>query len=250
MRRIWVDTDVALGARRGDVDDGFALAAVARAHQRAEVELIGVSAVAGNTDAATAKEMAGRLLQVAGIGWRRPVLSGESAARALTSLAEGDSVLALGPLSHVAHALRLDPSLADRVDLRLVATVSDRRRHPLLGRYCLNSRKDREAARAVMQVPFRKRHVFPLDVVAQLRADRHFLAAIERRGALGEYLARESKRWLRQAPLRYFSSSFPLWDLVAALEAIGWLVDPRFRESRLVGFEAEASRSLFVERLE
>jgi inosine-uridine nucleoside N-ribohydrolase len=48
-----VDTDVALGARRGDVDDGFALAALFRAVQRGRVELLGVSTVFGN---ATARE--------------------------------------------------------------------------------------------------------------------------------------------------------------------------------------------------
>ena len=30
MKRVWIDTDLALGAGRGDVDDGWAIAAIAR----------------------------------------------------------------------------------------------------------------------------------------------------------------------------------------------------------------------------
>ncbi len=63
MRRIWVDTDVALGGAHGDVDDGYALAAVARAPG---VELLGVSTVFGNTRAGIAADCARRLLQVSG----------------------------------------------------------------------------------------------------------------------------------------------------------------------------------------
>ena len=59
-RRIWIDTDVALGSSSGDVDDGFAITAVAQAAKKRpeEVELLGVSVVSGNTDAKTAEDAA------------------------------------------------------------------------------------------------------------------------------------------------------------------------------------------------
>src|SRR6476659_3064386 len=59
--RVWVDTDVALGARWGDVDDGFALAALLRCPS---VEILGISTVFGNTTpevaARCARELTGR----------------------------------------------------------------------------------------------------------------------------------------------------------------------------------------------
>src|SRR5437773_7361839 len=66
-RKIWVDTDVALGAPRGDVDDGFALAAVALADREGAAVLEGVSVVSGNTQGTTAFQAARALLEVLGV---------------------------------------------------------------------------------------------------------------------------------------------------------------------------------------
>ena len=43
--RVWVDTDVALGDGRGDVDDGFALAAILTAARRGRTSIAGISTV-------------------------------------------------------------------------------------------------------------------------------------------------------------------------------------------------------------
>ena len=112
QRPVWIDTDLALGAWRGDVDDGYALAAVLAAPG---VQLLGISTVSGNAPADVAYRCATAPLQAAGQSHRvlqgasRP---GKTAPRLRPSLRcrPGAAVLALGPLSNVAAALRRDPT--------------------------------------------------------------------------------------------------------------------------------------------
>src|SRR6516165_6077847 len=100
--RVWVDTDVALGAPRGDVDDGFALAALLAAHRRGQVDLLGISTVFGNATAALSGKCARELVNRAGAGVT--VLSGAeeagretAAAEAIAVLPAGVELLCLGP---------------------------------------------------------------------------------------------------------------------------------------------------------
>src|SRR6476661_5886244 len=96
--RIWVDTDVALGARRGDVDDGFALAAILAAARREKVELAGVSTVFGNTNAAESQRCARALCETAGVacavapGAEEPRRA-SAASKAIAGLAAGTELL-------------------------------------------------------------------------------------------------------------------------------------------------------------
>ncbi|MEM9407315.1 MAG: nucleoside hydrolase [Acidobacteriota bacterium] len=242
--RLWVDTDIALGAARGDVDDGLALAAIACAHLAGDVELLGVSATFGNTDAATAERCARDLLDAAGLA-ETQVVGAREAPAALASLEEGAQIVALGPLANVAAALDVDSELPARTSLSVVATVLGR--NPLLASYCLNFRKDPEAARRAMRAGFSPRRVFPLDTVRRLRVGRSQLEELAAVGPLGERLAVGSRRWLRSAPWRYLSFSFPAWDLVAALAAVDRLPDARFdEEQRLVDFDVERAWQEFV----
>jgi inosine-uridine nucleoside N-ribohydrolase len=245
---MWVDTDLALGGTRGDVDDGFALAAVVRAAQKypAKWRLRGVSVVAGNTDAATAHRCARELLAVCELD-DQPLSAGDEAARAIARLPDGASILALGPLTNVAKALDIDPALPRRVEIRIVATVRDRWRHPLLGFYCLNSRTDCGALRRVMRAGFRELRIFPLDVVSRLRFGRRELDALAALLPLGRYLALHSRRWLRQAPWRHGALSFPVWDLVAALDAVDALSEACFEGERLTGLNARATFDAFFQ---
>lgn len=257
MRAIWIDTDLALGAAHGDVDDGFALAAVLRAARRApqRFRVLGVSAVAGNTDAGTALGCIQRLIAAAGCA-DLPVRAAADAPAAIAALPAGASVLALGPLTNIAAALALDPALARRIELRTVGGVLDAWRHPLLRFYCLNFRTDPGAARRVVAAPFApphgRRRGFPLDVVKRLAFGRTELERIAATGPLGDYLSRHSWRWLRQSSWRYASSRFAVWDLVAALDAVQALAAPRHDRdgARLVSFDAAASFERFVELLE
>lgn len=249
MQKLWIDTDIALGSATGDVDDGYALAAVLRAvqHQPARFHLLGVSAVVGNTDAVTAHRCARNLLVAADMT-DVPVVTATDAASAISALPAGTAIVALGPLSNVAHALVCDPTLADRTQLRTVGGLMVPWRHPVLRFFCLNFRTDPAAARQVLGTPFALRRNFPLDVVNQLRVGAAEVAQVHQTGALGAYLAAHTGRWLKQAPWRYAGLRFPVWDLVAALDAVDQLAAPRYDLSgqRLAAFDAAASFENFL----
>lgn len=246
---VWIDTDLALGAASGDVDDGFALAALL---VDPDVEVLGLSTVSGNTDADTARHCLREL--VAEVPRRPGAESLESricppaeVPRRMAALPAGAKLLALGPLTNVAAAVRLDASLPARVELATVVTIRRPWRHPWLRFYCLNSRADRDAARAVAAPRWASQRIFPLDVVQQLRFDTYDLDRLASLGPLGAHLARHSRRWLRQAGWRYRRRSFPAWDLVAALATTGRLPDARFDErGRLEAFDAPAAKEEFL----
>lgn len=237
---IWIDTDLALGARRGDVDDGWALAAVLRSP---DAEVLGVSSVFGNTRGETATRCVRELLRAAGredvpvIDGARHAGAQSEAARAIARVPAGTRILALGPLTNVAAALALDPSLAKRAGARLVGgNFSSWGRWAPYWPFEFNLAKDAGAARAVFASPIPKR-LFPLDVVHRLRLDARWLRRAARRGgSLARHLARGSWRWLAYAPLRYRALSFPIWDAVAALDAVD-AIDARFvtRHLRIAG---------------
>ncbi|MEO8433030.1 MAG: nucleoside hydrolase, partial [Acidobacteriota bacterium] len=176
-RRVWVDTDVALGAGRGDVDDGFALAALFGAARAGQVELLGVSTVTGNTDAGEAARCAARIAEACGVSV--PLVEGAGASRArsragaaIAGLPPGCAVIALGPLSNLAAAALADPSWPARTSLAVVGgNLSSRGVWPPVWPHEFNFARDRAAARRVLGAPWESLTVYPLDVVRRLRCD-------------------------------------------------------------------------------
>jgi len=138
LRRVLLDTDLAMGAPGSDIDDGFALA-LALADPQMSLEL--VTTVNGNTDVDTATRLAGQLLdrlgrpdipvvRGAGAPLRGPGRPSAADASPGTSprghaaveiadrvLAEpGElTVVAIGPLTNLALALLLAPEVARAV---------------------------------------------------------------------------------------------------------------------------------------
>lgn len=224
----WIDTDVALGASHGDVDDGFALAAVLGAARRGDVSIAGISTVFGNISAWTAEECARRLCLAAGL--TIPVVRGAGAPRETTEAAqsiaalEEGSILALGPLTNVAAACRRDPELPARATLAVVGgNLSSRGPLPPLWPHEFNLTRDPAAAREVFSQPWRSQILYPLDVVSRLRVGRERLAEIAAVSPLGDLLARGSRRWLARSRWLHPRRGFPVWDLPAALDALGVL---------------------------
>jgi inosine-uridine nucleoside N-ribohydrolase len=244
-RNIWIDTDIALGSKSGDVDDAYAIVAVIRAIQHRAIQpfrgmpgttvLAGISVTSGNTDEVTACRCLGWLLEALGAA-SVPITRAAAAARSIAELPHGTTFLALGPLTNLANACALNPKLGERIRLIHVGGVLK----PWHWRYRLsdlNMRRDQSSATSAIRC-VAHRQQFPLDVIARLRLDRDRLHQLERAGRLGGYLALHSRRWLRGAAIRRLSRSFPLWDLVAALSAIGALPSERFDAlGRLQGFD-------------
>ncbi|HMF10304.1 MAG TPA: nucleoside hydrolase [Thermoanaerobaculia bacterium] len=270
--RVWVDTDVALGAPRGDVDDGFALAALLAAHRRGWINLVGISTVFGNATAAVSGECARELVR--GAGTAVPVVPGAekpnretAAAEAIAGLPSGVELLCLGPLTNVTMACRRNPGLARGISLRAVGgNLTSRGFLPPLWPHEFNLARDREGALAVLGERWESLTFYPLDVVRRLDVGGEELGALGDRGSLGRTLAEGSRRWLLRARWRHpLRRRFPLWDLPAALDLLG-LLSGEFaerspargagryfgsgRELRfLVSFEAARAWSRFLDLL-
>ena len=225
--RVWVDTDVALGARRGDVDDGFALAAILAAAQGGgRAELAGISTVFGNTTAAESERCARALCETAAVsctiapGAEEPGRA-SAASEAIAGLGHGTELLCLGPLTNVAAACAAEPSLSGRLSLRVVGgNLSSHGPLAPIWPFEFNFARDRAAARAVLRLPWKALTLYPLDVVRRLRVDSARLDRLAAVGALGEELARGSRRWLARARRVRLSRSFPVWDLPPALDTL------------------------------
>jgi inosine-uridine nucleoside N-ribohydrolase len=229
--RVWVDTDVALGSARGDVDDGFALAALLAAARLGRIELLGISTVSGNAPASEAARCARALVAAAGADV--PVLRGASPPdaagtaeipAALAALPEGCRVISIGPLSNLAAAIAVAPDFPGRVSLSVVGgNLRSPGLLPPLWPHEFNLAKDRRSARAVLRAPWRRLVLYPLDVMRPLRCTRERLDRISNLGPSGALVAAGSRRWLSRSRWRWGSAGFPVWDLPSALEAAGVL---------------------------
>ena len=215
---VFVSSDCALGSRRGDVDDGFAVAALL-----ACAVPLTLASSHGNTSELEARRNLGRLRDLAGrddvavlAGAGAPASSASAAGRWLAARRQATSIVALGPLSDLAVALDLDPSCAGRWS-EVILVGGNRGSHgrwPPLWPYEFNLTKDR-AATAVAVGGIERLIVVPLDRARCLRLQASDLERF-RSGRLSEALRAGSRRWLRRNRWLKGRSSFPVWDLLAA----------------------------------
>jgi inosine-uridine nucleoside N-ribohydrolase len=225
-----IDTDNALGSSSGDVDDGFATAALLRSG----LPVAGLASVAGNIGEAAAdrnNRTLGALCGHDGRGYAGPYLRGATAGDVAERIdrrldlwsGAPVRVAALGPLTNVAAALRaldrqgLRPAVSEIV--LVGGNASSRGRFPPLWPHEFNLTKDREAARAVFasELPLT---IVPLDVARRLRIGASYLARLT--GPLGEHLRRHAARWLRRSRWLHGPGGFSVFDLLAA----AWIVEP------------------------
>lgn len=220
--RVWLDTDVALGSTRGDVDDGFAIAALLAAARLGRIDLLGISTVSGNASAPEAARCARAL--VAAAGSRVRVVSAAETASAIAAVPDGCRLVSIGPLSNVGAAVALAPDFAARVSLSVVGgNLTSRGPLPPLWPHEFNLAKDRGSVRAVLGAPWRELVLYPLDVMRPLRCTAERVRRISSAGPVGALLAEGSRRWLRRSRWRWGSAGFPVWDLPSALQAAGVL---------------------------
>lgn len=198
MEHVILDIDLAMGAPGSDIDDGFALA-LALADPDITIEL--VTTVSGNTDADTATTLTLELLDRLGHaevpvvrGATRPLVrprvrtgtlpegispwaAGSGvAAQAMIDLVRSRpgeiTLVALGPLTNVALAMRLDPGFAGALkSLVIMGGVFTQHTHNAAMPGEFNVWCDPDAAAIVLDSDVVARWV-GLDVTYQVRVDR------------------------------------------------------------------------------
>jgi inosine-uridine nucleoside N-ribohydrolase len=254
MLRIWIDTDNALGSTSGDVDDGYALSAIlaAAALSPDKVHIEGISVVSGNTDHATAFKCTLRLLQY--FSSLDLLLTSQSLAPShiadIRNCENPVQILALGPLTNITQALEVNPSLADHTQVHWVGGV----RHGYHFRRRLsdlNVARDKKSAAVIKRLVTQTQ--YPLDVIDRLVANAGRLEDIGRMSPVGQFISANSKRWLRRACFTHLRRSFPVWDLVPALNLLGQLPQAQFTANKsapeasvLTSFDADAAWHLYA----
>lgn len=217
---LFIDSDNAMGSPSGDVDDGFALAALLCA----KLDIVALASIFGNTTEPRAFENNRTIGELC--GYRGPLLRGArapgsdptEASRALDT-PQPLRIAALGPLTNVATAIR-QSSPKDVRELVMVGSNSDSRgAWPPLWPYEFNLVKDRQATRLCFEsnLPIT---IFPLNVASKFLLSRRDVEDLK--GPLGSFLAGHTKRWFRHLLWTRARLRFPAYDLLAAL----YLIDP------------------------
>lgn len=216
---LFIDSDNALGALFGDVDDGFAIAALIRSG----LPIDAIATVFGNTFEALAYRntksltqvcgYSGKLLRGASTWWSGPT----EASRHLKELRQPVRALALGPMTNFALALKGGGQAVSQISELVFVGTNYSLRLPAFRFTDFNQWKDPLATRAVFSSPWRLTCV-PCDVARRLRVTPRTLDAVT--GAIGRHLRQFSARWFLRSRLLKWSSSVPIWDLVAAMYVI------------------------------
>lgn len=130
---VWIDTDPSVAPGGHEVDDGIALL---QAFASPELDIRGISVVFGNADLATASRIGREIARKFGpknvavydgasgateLGWETEASRALATELGRTRL----TILALGPATNVATAVRNHPDLAKRID-RIVAVAGRR----------------------------------------------------------------------------------------------------------------------------
>lgn len=210
---IHIDTDNGLGSPRGDVDDGFAIAALLKS----QLNVLGISSVSGNTPSllsyhnclALAKEChySGPIQ----VGMSTPEIN--PAADLIRSYQQPFTLLALGPLTNVAQCLHAPIQ-------RLIVVggnFTSKGRWPPLYPFEYNLTKDRAATCAVFNAAL-PITIVPLDVAGRFRFSFNQLFTLP--GRIGEYCRQHARRWYRRARILKWQSTVPIWDLLAAMSLL------------------------------
>lgn len=212
-RKIWIDTDPAIGAPWREVDDAFALAL---AFHSPEVRIVGVSTTYGNAGlkrtTAIARDLVRRFGSSAGIV-EEDVHSGVRAAGdrthgtpATNALAnalrkERLTYVALGPLTNLANFLQVHPSLAHRIDRVLFVGGKSLDYELAFGRngwlriHDANVIKDPDAARRVLQavIPL---VLVPVETASHLVLEREHWRRLHGGGPAARFLHGKSAVWI------------------------------------------------------
>ncbi len=199
LTRIILDTDLAMGAPGSPVDDGFALA-LAVADPGIRLEL--VTTVGGNGNVQMVTELTTNLLGVLRQtevpvvqGAAEPVnpAAAEIVARVMSEPGEL-TIMAIGPLTNIASALQLEPSVATAVREIVVmgGVFLDQTRS---AEY--NFKRDPDAAQIVLDSGASLRLV-GLDVTEQVHLTRADADRLAEHGRFGRFAADHTLGWIAE----------------------------------------------------
>lgn len=216
---IWIDTDNAMGSGSGDIDDAIAISALFAAHR----PILGVSTVFGNTAQNQSFRNTQGLLNHFGYkgpcyaGANTPTDSNNSASGAISQITQPFTLLALGPLTNVAWALKKNPELKKWIKEIVFVGLNYNFRAPTWRFFDFNVWKDPISTQFVFTqgLPIT---VSPCNVARNVRMSSQDLKVIP--GPLGKNFQLNSKRWFLRSKLLKFSNTIPVWDLCASLYVI------------------------------
>lgn len=251
--RVWIDTDAACGqGHRTDPDDCFAILLLA---QQSTIEVVGISTVFGNASLHKTDRTTRDLINLLGKaepqvipvyrGASEPLKQEESistvppqeAHEALRKALEEKPlvIVALGPLTNVALALKNRPDLQANVT-RLVAVMGRREGHvfhPVEGGTAhsflghgpvfrdFNFTEDEEAATLVVSMGLPMTLV-PYEAARSVTVSSTTLAHLADRGGAAEWVAQQARPWLTYWHEDIGLDGFYPFDLIAA----AYVVDP------------------------
>jgi inosine-uridine nucleoside N-ribohydrolase len=234
-RRVWIDTDPAITAGNGEVDDAFALIQALRSP---ELEIIGISAVFGNTDIDHSYAMAQEITKRAGCSdvsvYRGCGEAGDGVPNAATkalgvALADGPlTIAALGPLTNIAAALaHRDAALENVSEIIFVGgrrsglefRATPAQEEPFQD---LNFELDPHAAATLLSLGV------PITLAGWEVSARMWLtpADLDRLSAQGDacaqWLAQSARKWQAEWQRNFAAPGFTPFDTLA----IGWMLAP------------------------
>ncbi len=256
---VWIDTDPACGLRStDDVDDCWALA---QALASPELSVRGISTVFGNVEEAqafaVAREFLARLQQSPPLhrGAARPIKTADEppsdAEKALVRQLRHErlTVLALGPVTNIAHVLSRHPALASRIK-RVVAVAGKRPGQVfrpgdayLLHLHDFNVRKDPDAFAAILDagVPL---VLVPFEAANKVTFGAADLLRLAEAGSGVSWLAAHSRAWLRAWVRMFGTQGFHPFDSLA----VGYVTMPTLFVCERLPIRLVRRRSLFVTR--
>ena len=260
---VYVDTDVSLGTPGAEIDDGAALIFLLRNKM---IDMVAAGSVFGNVSLQDATLNLDRLLSgldgehiPRGIGAERPLIAdmawfeswqsayGETLAwkpRPITCLAANliidtirthpgqVSILALGPMTNLALAARLDPAIVPLTREVIVMGGSFNHQNPSPE---FNVRCDPEAAQIVFNSGWNV-HILGLDITRRVHFSRRDFAALASVNPDVELLRSQAPGWIdRMEEMGWEQDGCALHDAVAA----AYLVDDTIFQTRKTNVEIE-----------
>lgn len=245
---VYIDTDISLGTPGAEIDDGAALITLLQSPQ---VEIIGIGTVHGNVPVGDVSQNLLRLLSFlgiknipVGIGASLPLIENKnwfvqwqagygrtptwrvddslpSAANLLIDLAHSSSrkinILAIGPLTNIALALRLAPGITQRIEQVIAMGGSSSYKNPVAE---FNIHCDPEAAQMVFSsgLPLR---LLGLDITKQVVFSREDFASLPDSNPAVHLLKFQSTGWIeRVEQAGWEKDGCALHDAVAAVALI------------------------------